>query len=342
VYRVIAGQNGAEKEVVVAAVRAGDSSAFTELVQRHRRELQMHCYRMLGSFEESEDLVQEAFLRAWRKRGSFQGRATFRVWLYKIATNACLDHIARHPRRPMTPQAGGMGTSLLSGEIQWLQPYPDRLLDTAAPFEENPDAVIASKELVFIVAIQHLPPRQRVVLILRDVLGWSASEAGELLEMSVAAVKSSLQRARGTLRQQLPAPRLEWGPVSHPTEVEQETLQRYMEATERGDVAALANLLNEDAVLAMPAWSEHFVGRDAIVAALVEGGFGSESFGELRCRATWANRQPAVANYRRPPGKSDYEAFALDVLRIENGQIKEITAFFSSELFIASDLPLTL
>jgi RNA polymerase sigma-70 factor, ECF subfamily len=191
------------------AAAAGDEAAFAELTERYRRELQVHCYRMLGSFEESEDLVQETFLRAWRRRGTFQGRSTFRAWLYAIATNACLDALERRPRL-VSKHAGAESLA----EIPWLQPYPDQLLEGIASSEDEPDAVLVAKEtieLAFIAAIQLLPPRQRVALIARDVLGWSAAETAALLEVSVAAANSALQRARATMREHLPRRRMECG-----------------------------------------------------------------------------------------------------------------------------------
>src|SRR5688500_4983166 len=202
-----------------------DEAAFAALVDRHRRELQVHCYRMLGSFEESEDLVQETFLRAWRKRQSFEGRSTVRTWLYGTAANACLDALERRPRR------------LAGGEIPWLQPYPDHLLEEIASSDDEPDAAAVEKEtieLAFLAAIQHLPPRPRAVLILRDVLGWSAKDAAALLETSVASVNSALQRARAGMKKHLPARRLEWAPGADASEAERVLLRRYVDATERG------------------------------------------------------------------------------------------------------------
>jgi RNA polymerase sigma-70 factor (ECF subfamily) len=168
----------AEAEAVVAAVRAGDESAFAVLVERHRRELQVHCYRMLGSFEDAEDMVQETFLRAWRKRASFQGRSSLRAWLYRIATNACLDALQRRQPRVLPPQVAAAGDARVPpqplADLPWLQPYPDRLLEGIAPSDTEPDAALVAKEtieLAFLVAIQQLTPRQRAALILRDVLG---------------------------------------------------------------------------------------------------------------------------------------------------------------------------
>lgn len=328
-----------EATAVVAAARAGDEAAFAALTRRYRRELHVHCYRMLGSLEDSEDVVQETFLRAWRKRQSFQGRATFRAWLYGIATNACLDALERR-KRVVPPH----DTAQPFAEIPWLQPYPDRLLEGVAPEEDEPEAELVAKEtieLAFVAAIQLLPPRQRAVLIARDVLGWSAAESASLLDVSVAAANSALQRARATLKEHLPRRRLEWAPGSDPSEEERALLVRYMDATERGDAAALVELLREDAYFAMPPDPEWWVGREAIVAAWVEGGFGSASFGEFRCFPARANGQPAVASYLRRPGDSEYRALAIDVLRIEDGAIAEVIAFPLEPLLDALGLPPT-
>jgi RNA polymerase sigma-70 factor (ECF subfamily) len=196
-------------------------------------------------------------------------------------------------------------------------------------------------ELAFLVAVQHLTPRQRAVLILRDVLGWSAKATAVVLESSVASVNSALQRARATLKQRLPGRRLEWARGSDPSEEERALVQRYMEATERGDGNALVDLMSEDARFSMPPEPEWYAGREAIVAFWTEGGFGSPSYGDFRCLPTRANMQPAVANYLRRPGESEYSALALDVLRIEDGAVVEVTTF-APELFAAFGLPPTL
>lgn len=324
-----------EAEPAAAAVRAGDADAFAELAERHRRELQVHCYRMLGSFEESEDLVQETLLRAWRGRETFAGRSTFRAWLYRIATNACLDALERRPRpapRVDRPLA----------EIPWLQPYPDRLLEGIADEADEPEADVVAREtieLAFIAAIQLLPPRQRAVLIARDVLGWSAAESAELLELSVPAANSALQRARATLRKHLPRQRLDWRPGREPSDEERALLERYVEASERADPAAMVELLREDALFSMPPSPVWYEGAQTIVDAWVSGGFGSDTFGEWRCVAVGANRQPAVASYLRRPGDTEFRAFALDVLRLENGAVAEIVAFPLEPFLDALGLP---
>jgi RNA polymerase sigma-70 factor (TIGR02960 family) len=317
---------------VVEAVRAGDEPAFAELVGRHRRELHVHCYRMLGSFEEAEDLVQETFLRAWRGRERFQGGPGFRAWLYRIATNACLDALRSSQRR--VPSLHSVA------EVPWLQPYPDRLLDELAPSDTEPDAVVVAREtieLTFLAVIQLLPPRQRAVLILRDVLGWSAREAAELLETTVAAANSALQRARATLRERLPARPSEWS-GSAPSEEERLLLERFIDAHERADAAAAAALVRDDIRITMPPHPWCFEGLAAIRPLLEEG---LTEPGEWRLVPTRANRQPTAASYLRARGDREFRAFKLDVLRIEGGLIAEITTF-GATLFPAFGLPPTL
>ena len=299
-----------------------DETDFAAVVEPHRRELQLHCYRMLGSYEESEDLTQETFLRAWRKRDQYAERATVRAWLYRIATNACLDVLEKRPRQPTA-----------EGDIEWLQPYPDELLEAAA------DETVVEREtieLAFMIAIQYLPPRPRAVLILRDVLGWRAKDTAALLDTSVAAVNSALQRARATLKEHLPAERGEW--AAEGSAVERALVERFVEATQAGDAQGLKQLMHESATFMMPPNPGVYVGGDTIVDSWFQGGLGSEEFGELKLIPTRANRQPALANYHRKPGEERFTAFALDVLRIENGQITDITAFEYPD-FAAFGLP---
>jgi RNA polymerase sigma-70 factor (ECF subfamily) len=322
-----------------------DESTFTALFERHRGELQVHCYRMLGSYEDSEDLVQETFLRAWRRRAGFgaDGRLAFRAWLYRIATNACLDVLRSRPRRVQPPELTAAADPTLEPsppvELPWLQPYPDRLLEPAAPARDEPGAVAVAREtieLAFIAAIQHLPPRQRAVLILRDVLGWSAKDAAVLIEATVASVNSALQRARATLRAHLGERRSDWSRSTEPSEEELELLRRYVDAHERADADALAELLREDARLTMPPHPTWYEGREAIRIAAGKGF--EPSFGRLRTVVTAANRQPAVAHYHCPPGESEYRALAIDVLRVEDGRVAEISTFVFPELFPAFGL----
>ena len=311
---------------------AGDEAAFGELVQRHRRELHLHCYRMTGSFDEAEDLVQETFLRAWRKRDSFEGGPGFRAWLYRIATNACLDALRSSRRRVSTVQS--------FAEVPWLQPYPDRLLDELAPSDTQPDAVVVAREtieLTYLAVIQLLPPRQRAVLILRDVLDWSAAETAAMLEMSVAAATSALQRARATLRRRLPGRPSEWS-GSEPSQEERLLLEAFIDAHERADAAAAAALARDDIRVTMPPHPWCLEGLEAIRPMLEEGLTGP---GEWRLVPTWANRQPAAASYLKAPGDTEFRAFKLDVLRVEGGRIAEITTF-GATLFPAFGLPATL
>jgi RNA polymerase sigma-70 factor (ECF subfamily) len=307
---------------------------FAKLVEAYRHELQVHCYRMLGSYEDSEDLVQETLLRAWRRRDSFEGRSTVRAWLYRIATNACLDFLDGTPRQATT------------AEITWLQPYPDELLDLVAPSDHEPDTAVIAKEtiaLAFMAAIQHLPPRQRAVLILRDVLGWRAREAAEQLGCSVASANSALQRARLTMKTYLPERRADWAPPADLSEQERALLQRYMDAHERADAPAVAELLTEDARLTMPPHPFLYDGRVAIMT-LTEKVFDPASeryIGQWRYLPTRANRQPATAAYVRRPGDTLYRPQVLDVLTIAGGRVTEVTAFMPS-LFPSFGLPAVL
>ena len=306
-----------------------DDATFTARLEGHRPELRIHCYRMLGSLDDSEDLVQETFLRAWRSREGFgaDGRRELRAWLYRIATNACLDVLRRRPPRVMPPDVAEPGDpSVLPSppvDLPWLQPYPTLAEDVVAR---------ETIELAFIAAIQHLPPRQRAVLILRDIVGWPAGDAAEHLDLTVAAVNSALQRARATLRDRL-GDRAEWPRDGARSDEERDLLRRYVEAHESADADALAALLREDARLTMPPHPVWYDGREAIRVAAAQGF--DPDFGHLRTVTTEANGQPAAAHYLRAPGETTYRPLALDVLRVEGGLIVEITSFVSPELFAA-------
>ena len=319
---------------LVAAAIAGEEPAFAALSTRHRRELHVHCYRMLASFDEAEDAVQETFLRAWRGREGFDGSSLFRAWLYRIATNVCLDMLRRSSRRLTTMHS--------FAEVPWLQPYPDGLLDQVAPSEEEPDAVVIEREtieLAFLAAMQVLPPRQRAALILRDVLGWPANETASLLETSVAAANSALQRARETMQERLPPRRAEWS-APQPNAAERALLAQFIDAHERCDAAAAVAIAAQDIRITMPPNPYVFEGLEAI-APLLERALGEDRDGDWRLVPTQANRMPAAASYLRRPGDSEFRAFKFDVLRIEAGRIAEITTF-GPELFEAFGLPLTL
>ncbi|MFD7668349.1 RNA polymerase subunit sigma-70 [Streptomyces sp. NPDC059788] len=331
------------------AVLEGDEEAFARLAERYRHELRVHCYRLLGSFTDAEDLVQEALLRAWRKRRSFEARggATFRAWLYRIATNACLDALASPARSreiAVAVDSAGAPTRSAPAEVTWLQPYPDALLDRAAPADGGPEAAVIAREtveLAFLAAIQHLPPRQRAVLILRDIVGLPAAETAGTLELSVAAVKSALQRARATLREHLPERRADWGRgATGPSEAERALLQRFVAASQAADVAALTALLREDARQTMPPAHLVFDGRAAIIGMWRAALEGDRAWGDWHAVPLSANRQPAVANYVRLPGAPSYTAVNIDVLRIEDGRIAEITTF-APDVLPAFGLPAT-
>jgi RNA polymerase sigma-70 factor (TIGR02960 family) len=328
----------------VAAVRAGDQQAFAALVERHRRELHVHCYRMLGSFDEAEDMVQETFLRAWRGLGSFAeddgGRGgNFRAWLYRIATNACLDAHRKSKRQVRSLDS--------VADLAWIQPYPDRLLDEVGPVGAegpagpgaDPDAFVIAREtieLAFVAVLQLLPPRQRAVLIARDVLGWSANETASLLDMSVASANSALQRGRATLQSRLPDRRDDWATTALSAE-ERELLDLFIDAHERQDAEASAKLLREDARITMPPAPIVFEGRELIRRSLTTA-FGVESEGDWRLVPTAANRLPAAGSYLRRPGETEFVAFKLDVLRVVDGLVAEITTFGHSR-FPAFGLP---
>jgi RNA polymerase sigma-70 factor (ECF subfamily) len=316
-------------------MQAGDAAAFTELTEAYRRQLHVHCYRMLGSFADAEDLVQETLLRAWRGRTGFRGGASLRTWLYRIATNACLTALRRRPRR-ILPSDVAMPTDadhldvqaqpVRHPELPWLEPYPDDLLGAAASGDDPAAAVVAREtiELAYLAAAQHLPPRQRVILIVRDALGWSENETAELMEVSLASVKSALTRARQTMRGRLPLGREDWH-ATPSSEDERVALDRFMRAYERADPHELVNVLRREARQTMPPALLWFEGSAAIIAhqsQLLDG-----SFGRFRMVAARANRQPAAAAYLRRPGDAQYRLSGLNVLRIEAGAIAEITSF---------------
>jgi RNA polymerase sigma-70 factor (TIGR02960 family) len=310
-----------------------DPSEFAALAERHRRELHVHCYRMLASFDEAEDAVQETFLRAWKRRDSFEAGTLFRAWLYRIATNVCLDLIRRRSRRLPSMET--------FAEVPWLQPYPDRLLDEVAPSEDEPDAVVVEREtieLAFLAAMQVLPPRQRAALIARDVLGWPAIEAASVLETSVPAANSALQRARATMQAHLPARRSDWS-AGEPSDEERTLLASFIDAHERGDAKAAVAIAAQDLRITMPPHPFRFDGIEAI-GPLMEQALGPLG-GTWRLIPTWANRMPTAASYLRRPGDSTFRAFKFDVLRIVDGKIAEITTFDPS-LFPAFGLPPTL
>jgi RNA polymerase sigma-70 factor (ECF subfamily) len=317
-------------------------AGFAELVDRHRGELRVHCYRMVGSLDDAEDLVQETFLRAWRGLDRFEGRSSLRTWLYRIATNACLDALDGRARRvlpdALRPPSDPSVDLPPRTDVAWLEPIPDRLLDLADPAEVA--GTRETIELAFVAAVQHLAPAPRAVLILRDVVGLPAREVAAELGLSVPAANSALHRARAALRDRLPADRSEWE-APEVSDEERAVVRRYMDALDRADLGLIAELLAEDVRTSMPPWPMWFRGRDAVLAALAASwdpalpGF----VGRFRTVALGANRQPAGAIYARRTDDGPYLPFSLGVIRVERGAIAEIVAFHDTRLFAAFGLP---
>jgi RNA polymerase sigma-70 factor (ECF subfamily) len=310
---------------VLAAAKAGDRGAFDQLVAPHRRELKAHCYRMSGSVHDAEDLLQETLVKAWRGLISFEGRSSVRTWLYKVATSACLNAAEQKKSRVLPSELGpssAPGAPMApDGEVSWLEPYPDAWVEEEARSPEARYSRRQSITLAFLSALQRLPPRQRAVLLLRDVLGWQATDCGELLEMSVAAVNSALQRARETLEaaKDLGEPKVE-------DDQTRSLLHRYVQAWERSDVSALVQLLREDAVLTMPPMPVWFSGAahigDAIGGMVLMPG----TAGLFRLTLAHANAQPAVVMFRGD------EPAAVHVLVVTEGRIARIDAFLDPRL----------
>jgi RNA polymerase sigma-70 factor (TIGR02960 family) len=314
---------GADEATFIAAARSDDTARFALITERHRRELQVHCYRMLANYEDAQDMTQETFLRAWNKRESFKGHAALRTWLYRIATNACLDFLEkRNARTPVPSELPGPGPA-----VPYLQPYPDRMLP-----EDPQESVVAREtiELAFIVAVQHLPPRQRAVFILRDVLGWPASKAADALELTVASVTSALQRARVTMREQLPDRRLDWrSPATHElSNDERGVVKSYIDAHERNDLDRLMSLLRDDLRFAMlPGPGTLIMTAEGAVDGWVSGGLFQRGYDDWRGITTTVNRMPAAVLYLRTPDDPEYRLFAIAVLHIVDGKIAELTGF---------------
>lgn len=322
---------GVEEAAFAKAAQADDAAGFAILTEQYRRELLVHCYRMLASYEDAQDLTQETFLRAWDRRSTFGGRA-LRAWLYRIATNACLDFLEkRRDRIPVPADIPG------ETEVRYLQPYPDSMLPAEATISRE------TVELAFIVAVQHLPALQRAVLILRDVLGWPAQQTAESLETSVASANSALQRARVTMREKLPDDRLDWQhPKARELSNEERTLvDRYVDAHQSLDLDGLAALLRDDVRFAMPPDPGLFIGRDVCMKGWLDGGFGKPPFDEWRAVPTTANLQPAVAMYLRDEGGPGWRAFLIDVLTVKDGLVETITTF-EANTFESLGLPMHL
>ena len=326
----------AGERALLAAAQRGDEAAFERLVEPHRRSLHVHCYRMLGSFHDADDALQETLVRAWRGLERYEPRASFRAWLYRIATNACLTAIAR--RRPI--QAGPRYEDV----APYLQPYPDALLDELPSTEPGAEAVVEEREsvgLAFLTAAQLLPPKQRAVLVLRDVLGWSAREVADTLGDSVAAVNSALQRARERLERERSAGTFAREHIAASNETEAAVVRRFVAAWERVDVDGIVSILADDALMTMPPEPMRVVGRESI------GEFfrtvpADGHLDRIRLVPVRANGQPALAAYVRGDDARDH-AYGLMVLALAGDTIVGITGFAAfSALATAFDLPETL
>lgn len=309
---------------VLTAPPDGGSDAFLADAEQYRRELLAHCYRMTGSLHDAEDLVQETFLRAWKSHHKFEGKASVRTWLYKIATNTCLTALDGRQRRPLPTGLGAPSSDptddiVAREEVPWLEPLPDDAAD--------PSTIVGSREsvrLAFVAALQHLPPRQRAVLLLREVLQWRAAEVAEVLNTSTAAVNSLLQRARAQLDQVGPSEDDVLVPPEAPEA--QDLLARYIAAFESYDIDKLVELFTADAVWEMPPFDGWYQGPQNIVT-LSKTHCPAERPGDMRLIPTTANGQPAGAMYMRNPETGTHEAFQMHVLAIGPGGISHVVAF---------------
>lgn len=335
---------GYDPTSVLAAARAGDHDAFQQLTDPYRYELRVHCYRIVGSLQDAEDLVQETFLRAWRRLETYEGRASIRAWLYKIATNACLDAVEKQKRGlppAFYPASGTDETfSLADTEPTWLNPCPDDWFNQIAVSPEARYTARESMSLAFLVALQLLPARQRAILILRDVLDWQASEVAELLEITVSAVTSALHRARVTLKQHAPqTSSTELLKNSPSNDKLHAALDRYVRAWEAEDISMLVSLLKEDAVMSMPPSTTWFRGREAIRAFVADYIFPVMGAVRWRFRPVLANGQPAFAVYEPDKSGKRYQAHSIHVLNFDGPEVAEMTVFYLPELFAFFGLP---
>ncbi|HLW02887.1 MAG TPA: RNA polymerase subunit sigma-70 [Ktedonobacterales bacterium] len=329
--------------LLLHAAVTGDAQAFGHLIGPYRREILLYGYRMLGSLQDAEDLTQEVCLRAWTRLETFEGRASFRAWLYRIATNLSFDMLALRQRRSLphlsgSPASPGEPMPAPNADPVWLDLLPDTLLVDAAGEPETAYVRRESVTLAFLVVLQALPPRQRAILLLRDVLEWHASEVADLLDLSVTAVESALARARATLRQQYHARGSEAVALSPRDATTQETLRRYIAAWEEANIPALVALLREDAILSMPPFPWWFRGREAIVAfftPLLAG----ETDQAWRLRPVASNAQPAYISYQRTE-QGIYRAQGISLLTIEDGRIATITSFLEPALCQRFNAPL--
>ncbi len=331
-------------EQLLSRAGSGDEQAFRELTDPLRRELHLHCYRMLGSMQDAEDMVQETMLGAWRGLGSFERRASVRSWLYRIATNRCLNALRDAARRPVPANEATLNfpPPTRMAEPTWLEPYPDVLLEGLTDTAPGPDARYESREtveLAFIAALQALPPRQRAALVLRDVLGYRASEVAELLDSSEDSVKSALKRARARMDERLPSGRDE-APIPE-SAAERELVEAFADAWEASDVGRIVALLTEDSWLTMPPLPLEYQGHEAI-ATFFEAVLRNRAGRAVRLVPTRANTQPAIATYVADPHGAVSHASVLTVLTLEGDRISALTGFTDSGVFSRFGLPRTL
>ena len=323
---------------LLTAAREGDENAFAALIEPHRRDLHAHCYRMLGSLQDAEDALQDALLRSWRGLDRFEGRASLRTWLHRIATNACLDLAKRRPKRvlpidygPPSDPHDGPGEPLI--ESVWVEPYPDEHV----AYEQR-----ESVELAFVAALQNLPASQRAVLILREVLGFSAREVAETLDSSVASVNSALQRVRKAVDERLPAQSQQATVRTLGDQRLRELVDAYVDAWERGDVEAVTAMLADDALVTMPPMATWFRGRDAFATFLAEWAFARRGCHPGRLVRAHANGQVAFGSYRWDDEVGGFRGHVLQVLTLDGDRIAEITGFVEPAFFARFGLPATL
>ena len=330
-------------EAALARARAGDEGAFRELTDPYRSELQLHCYRILGSVQDAEDLVQETLLAAWRGLEAFEGRSSVRAWLYRIATNRCLNALRDRARRPREARAMAEPPEpTRRSEPIWLEPYPDALLEDIPDRSPGPDARYEAREavaLAFISALQNLPPRQRAALVLRDVLGFRTAEVADILDTGEASVKGALQRARATLGERLPAPDRDRALLPNSAR-ERELVGRFADAVESGDVDDLVALLTHDALLTMPPQPLEYQGHEAIASFLRHR---AELRGaDLRVVPTRANSQPAFGCYLPDAHAAIARPYGMIVVTLVGEGIAAVTWFSDTGVFRHFGLPRTL
>jgi RNA polymerase sigma-70 factor (TIGR02960 family) len=323
---------------VLARAQAGDSDAFAELTNPYRRELHVHCYRILGSFQDAEDLLQETLLSAWQALGGFDGRS-LRAWLYRIATNRCLNYLRDSSRRPKVTAAIDTGSPFAgadhSDEPWWLEPYPDALIDAVDPGPEARYDARESIALSFVAGLQHLPTQQRAALVLRDVLGFSAAEVAEMLDSTSGSVNSALQRARAGLEHSIGPDRVTLPRSPHEAEV----VNWFIDAIQQGDLDRVVALLTDDARLKMPPEPFEFHGPLSIAQFLQQVAFWRD---DLKMVQTRANSDPAFGYYRKDPSADVYRASGIFVLTISEDQISSMTRFGDKSLFACFGLPRTI